>query len=1086
MSMSAGAGKGKEREDGGSDEDDIAGPYIMRPLAIGLQLGPEEALVKGNTSAKTRRPSLSQRLGFGSGKESAKGGEEGVSKDASPAGDPPDANDNDRDSVRSSSPMAISAKVECVEVAGSDMYVGTSHGHIVHYTVAMVELDGGRSGATPEYFRVSSVDLKLGGKRVEQVLAFPVLNRLVVLCGSTAQVLSLPDLRPVPGTMMKGVSCLTYDERLQRSAAAAVILCVARVRSIQLYRMAGAELRLELEVPITCSVASICQYGQYLCVADTEAYKILDLAKLRTAPSAEGARLELFPTQQPRTDPDSGRVIRPPRPRTLVVGPGEFMFLTSSASDGDATTLGVIVTALGEAQRGTLQFASYPKSVVYDAPFLIAAFAGSVDVYDTRQPEQTLAQRLFVDTPDAGRPRRVCAAAGFLAGTRLAQLDSEGEPSLSRALSAVVRASVVAVSQDSLYVLADEPPLLLVSRMLRAGRVEEAVAAVDAALASGDVSQASAEARYCVLMAGVQYFARLLLDDALQLFRRGSLDPRALLHVYSDYAAYLGPLLEPLERLPMPATLCAAIRDLGTVSQLVGSSAADMAGNGCDQEALAEALAANALEVLERYLEHVRLSEEFDVARTAVDTALARLYADHDHVEKFTALIGSRDSRVDSSVAIAFCRNTKRHYYESLLHRARGEPRQVLGIWRRLLSGECEDARFGGMPEYVAYVGTLTEQQDILLAEYAWLVDIDAAASLRVLAGLTDVSVAALDADRAMASIQSQKVEGGDGAQRALIERLISAGHPRASHYLTYLLNVYVRQVRDCYSGDEERHRRLLALEERFRCAQAEDLRLTFRVWIAKAAAEDKSDALGSQSAIRLRAQLIAMLGARPIAYDAAAVLDCVEREAPAVLHLEKAMLIATLGHASDAGEFLVTACQDYAEAELLLMRPYAPESLAQLANVVGARRTRGPQQAKEEETEGVRHLLRLYMAHVDDEMAARLVADLLHRYSECLCDDAGAVLVSIPEHWPYAIAEPLVSRQLARLAHRERSSSIERGLRQSLTLAEQLRAIDEHRDAGPIVLDYSQACAKCHKLLGSSAFVLVPGSREIRHVSCG
>ncbi|KAJ2368277.1 hypothetical protein H4S02_010132 [Coemansia sp. RSA 2611] len=182
-------------------------------------------------------------------------------------------------------------------------------------------------------------------------------------------------------------------------------------------------------------------------------------------------------------------------------------------------------------------------------------------------------------------------------------------------------------------------------------------------------------------------------------------------------------------------------------------------------------------------------------------------------------------------------------------------------------------------------------------------------------------------------------------------------------------------------------------------------------------------------------------------------------------------MLMAALGRTHEAAEFLVTACQDYAEAELLLLRPLAPESLAQLAHP---------------KAEGVRRLLGLYMAHEDDEMAARLVADVLQRYSECLCDDAGDVLASIPEHWPYAIAEPLVSRQLARLAHREKSSSIERGLRQSLAMAEQLRTVDEHRGFGPIVLDYSQACAKCHKLLGSSAFVLVPESREIRHVSCG
>ncbi|KAJ2733664.1 hypothetical protein IW152_002937 [Coemansia sp. BCRC 34962] len=1078
MSIPAGASKGKEREECGGDEEDIAGPYIMRPLAIGLQLGPDEALSKGNAAGKARRPSLSQRLGFGAGKDKdkdlAKSPKESASKDTPTAGDTPDAGDNDRDSVRSRSPMALSAKVECVEVSGSDMYVGTSHGHIVHYTVAMVELDA--KHAAPEYFRVSSVDLKLGGKRVEQILAFPMLNRLVVLCASTAQVLSLPDLRPVSGTMMKGVSCLSYDERLQRSAAAAVILCVARVRSIQLYRMAGAELRLELEVPITSSVASLCQYGQYLCVADTEAYKILDLAKLRTASSAEGAQLELFPTQQPRTDPESGRVIRPPRPRTLVVGPNEFMFLTASASDDDATTLGVIVTALGEAQRGTLQFASYPRSVVYDAPFLIAAFAGSVDVYDTRQPEQTLAQRFFADTPDAQRPRRVCTAAGFLAGTRVAQIGDESEPAMSRALSAMVRVSVLAVAQDSVYVLADEPQLLSVDRMLRAGRIEEAMAAVDKALASGDVAQGSAEVRYCVLMAGVQYFARLLLDDALQLFRRGGMDPRALLHVYPDYAEYLGPLLEPLARLLMPANLCAAIGNLGSVAQLVSSSAADMAGDGSDQQALVEALSANAMEVLERYLEHTRAFEEFDVARSVVDTALARLYADTDQIGKFTVLIGSSDSLVDSDRVLEFCRNTQRHYYESLVHQARGQSRKVLDIWRNLLSGKWEDKRFGSMPEYLAYVGTLTEQQDILLAEYGWLVDIDIAASLRVLASLTDESVAALDADRAMAAFQGQSIEGGDQAQRALIERLIGASHPRASHYLTYLLNVYVRQVRDCLGGEKEQKK----LEEGFRCAQAEDLRLTFRAWIAKTA--DKADAVESQSGIRLRAQLIAMLGARPIAYDAAAVMDCVEREAPTVLCLEKAMLMAALGRTLEAAEFLVTACQDYAEAELLLLRPLASGSLAQLAHVGGARRSRELQP----KAESVRRLLGLYMAHEDDEMAARLVADVLQRYSECLCDDASDVLASIPEHWPYAIAEPLVSRQLARLAHREKSTSIERGLRQSLATAEQLHTIDEHRGFGPIVLDYSQACAKCHKLLGSSAFVLVPESREIRHVSCG
>ncbi|KAJ2453814.1 hypothetical protein GGF42_003747, partial [Coemansia sp. RSA 2424] len=493
----------------------------------------------------------------------------------------------------------------------------------------------------------------------------------------------------------------------------------------------------------------------------------------------------------------------------------------------------------------------------------------------------------------------------------------------------------------------------------------------------------------------------------------------------------------------------------------------------------------------------------FTESLAIIDTALARLYVVSDKHSKFVALLGDRSNHhVDTDMVVEFCRATQRHYYGSLVHRARGEARQVLDIWRQLLlsggsGGEGDTRSFGGMSEYIGYVEALgPKQQDVLLAEYAWLVDIDATASLRVLACLTDASVSALDADRAMAAIQKQQA-GSDQAQRVLIERLIGAAHPRASHYLTYLLNVYVRQVRDCYSGGgggdddgDERQRRLLALETRFRCAQAEDLRLTFRSWIAKAATTcQPDDSESSLAAIRLRAQLIAMLGARPIAYDAAAVLACVEREAPDVLHVERAMLLAVLGRISEADELLVAVCQDYAEAEVLLLRPHARESLAQLAPAAsGVRRIRQPRvdNDSEEIAVGVRRLLGLYLALEDDEMSARLVADVLRRYAECLCGDAGSVLIKIPEHWPYAIAEPLVARQLARLAHHEQTSSIERGLRQSLALAEQLRGVDEHRAAGPILLDYSQACAKCHKLLGSSAFVLVPESREIRHVSCG
>ncbi|KAJ1944543.1 hypothetical protein EC988_005961, partial [Linderina pennispora] len=552
------------------------------------------------------------------------------------------------------------AKIECAEMVGGDLYVGTNDGRIVHYAIDTPVIG---SGEVPENFRVNSVDLKMGGKRVEHIIAFPGMCRLVVLCSSTVLFYSLPELRPVPSMgRVKGVSCIAFDERADRSSATTVILCVARMRSIQVYRMAS-ELRLEQEVGIDSSVASICQYGNYVCLADTETYKILDLAKIR-ATSVENGQLVLLPTTQPYKDEKTGKIVRPPRPRTLVVGPNEFMFLTSS---GDETTLGVIITAMGEALRGTLQFTTYPKSIIYDDPNVIAIFGnGVVEVYDTRRQEQTLTQKLFAepesDISNSSRPRKVCTVAstllctnvsraevidGSAAGVRVTSPDLDasslfraehkhsesemdtkpwtaalaqsqhmdremlGDNSVSaahgtagKALSRFTNATILVCAQDSVYTLANLPELVRVDRLLDEQKVEAALLLVDKALASDTSLNARMdEVAYCFQKAGAVCLKNMLLDDALQHFRRGSLDPRALLHLFPEYVDYLGALLIPFGRIPMAAGLRDVFYAIGDVDRLVEVGARQMAGESEDQlELLKQTLKDNAREMLERYL----------------------------------------------------------------------------------------------------------------------------------------------------------------------------------------------------------------------------------------------------------------------------------------------------------------------------------------------------------------------------------------------------------------------------------------------------------------------------------------------------
>ncbi|KAI8321234.1 hypothetical protein GQ54DRAFT_187500 [Martensiomyces pterosporus] len=1175
-----------------------AGPYILQTLALGLQLDEQSAPGAAKPAAAPRRQSLSQRLGLQSaadkGKEPDIGSDAELPQQEEPAeldqaaksGDGPDtstaptqgtAGEEGKKTQEASSSPALSAaqaakqrsvKIECAEVAGNDLYVGTNDGHLIHYTLVTPEIE---STEAPDHFKVQSVDLKMGGRRVEQILAFPGMCKLVVVCGSTVMFYSLPELRPVAKSSapsIKGVSCIAYDERIQRSTATVAILCVARMREIQIYRL-GAELRLEQEISIENSVASICQYGNYVCLADTERYKILDLAKIRSSSLEEG-QLELLPTQQPYRDARTGKVVRPPRPRTLVVGPNEFMFLTSS---GDETTLGVIVTALGEALRGTLQFATFPKSIVYDDPYAIAVFgSGQVEVYDTRRPEQTLSQRFFDPSVDADcdqpgrRPRRLCMAAGLHLSTSISrpsvadgsspgmrgstdsptldisklfsptQQHQRGKSELEttpwtdalaqsphvrrevlgdsspapagggagKALSRFIKTSIVLVAQDSLYALATQPRLVEIDRLMDSQRVEEAVLMVEEALASDpSLNATSDEVSYCFQKAGMVCLKNMLFDDALQYFRRGYLDPRALAHLFPESVEYLGSLLVPFGQISMAAGLRSIFYDIGDMEQLIKRGAEQLSGDNDEQMALLrETLKTNALDVSERYLEHARTQMQQNDrpyapdAIPVIDTMLARLYSVNSQHDKLCKLIQSRNS-IASDLAGDYFMNTKHYYYCSLIYKAHGDAEKVLGMWRRILSGEWEDARFGGLPEYLEYLEHIQHlsDQEVLLREYYWLIDFDVGSSLQVLTYLPDKAVVTIDADRVIRKIEVY----GDEALRAFIERLISSRHAKATHYMTYLVKVYVRQIRDYYLADTpeaQGHRQLL--ETGFRRAQAEDIGLSFRSYLKSVSNTD--------SGTSLRTQLLKTLASRPPSYDAEDVLGCIEKEARDYLYTERAMLLVILGQNDRAVDILVNEGGDYAEAELLLLRPKALSSLAQLrqqprgspqsnSSASSLQQQQRSSHAINEEVSSVHQGLGLWPENVyrlfamylqldegDDDTKARLVSGLLSKYGEYL---GMGILEQIPDHWQYSVVEPFVRHGLGRLMHSKQTTSVERSLRQSLAFGSKVELIDANESKGAISLDFAQVCAKCGKLLGSSSFAYRPDSQEISHITC-
>ncbi|PIA17729.1 hypothetical protein COEREDRAFT_80391 [Coemansia reversa NRRL 1564] len=566
------------------------------------------------------------------------------------------------------------------------------------------------------------------------------------------------------------------------------------------------------------------------------------------------------------------------------------------------------------------------------------------------------------------------------------------------------------------------------------------------------------------------------------------------MHLFPDYCEpYLGQLLVPFARIPMAAGLRQIFYEIGDVHILAKRSARQMSGESEEQASLlCKTLERNVLEMLEHYLEHCRLqmhhydSQSFSPdAIPVIDTALARLFAENSHSNELRVLIEAPNNAIVGDMACKYLMESQHYYYCSLIHMSQDEPAAVLAIWRRILQGEYKDNRFGGLSEYLAYVVGI-ENQKLLLEEFLWLITYNVDASLRILAHLSDVSVRAIDADIVIKSIEA---EGRDWPLRTFIERLISAGHTRATHYMTYLVNVYVRQIRDYYLDNTDVARaRKDALETNYRCAQAERLSLTFRAYL--------KNVHGSDEGAGLREQLIEILSCRPASYDPAVVLECIEAEASEYLLVERAILLVIMDRENEAVDLLVNKYGDYAEAELLLLKPNALISLAQLnphhqhhklshSDMNEADSDAEMVQNQLGTTESnVRRLLTMYLclSEKDDDMAARLVSNIMSKYAEYINMD---ILQEIPEFWPYSITESFVRRGLETLNHKEQASAIERNLCQARAFNTRLDYVEATTTHKPIFLDYSQTCAKCKKLLGSSAFVYAPDTEEVKHISC-
>lgn len=175
---------------------------------------------------------------------------------------------------------------------------------------------------------------------------------------------ALPSFAPLPAfTPIRGVSTFAVD--LSNPHASYVSICVIKRRSMQLYRISQYSIEQIKDLPLRTTAILGVLRRNYLCIADSVNYSMVDLEAATLIP--------LVPISQdppdsppPENDPTQGNQAnlsaKPKsyqRPSIVAVGEDEFLVASHTAH----TTLGLFIRENGEPTRGTLEWASNPKSM---------------------------------------------------------------------------------------------------------------------------------------------------------------------------------------------------------------------------------------------------------------------------------------------------------------------------------------------------------------------------------------------------------------------------------------------------------------------------------------------------------------------------------------------------------------------------------------------------------------------------------------------------------------------------------------------------------------------------------------------------
>ncbi|RKP08931.1 hypothetical protein THASP1DRAFT_29275 [Thamnocephalis sphaerospora] len=923
--------------------------------------------------------------------------------------------------------------IECAEVWGNNIYLGTTDGTIVTVSVDdRVSYNASGEAGLPRYTIVQRRNVG-SARRVERLVAVPSLRKLIAFCDSALSFYALPTLNPFPAELIpsvRGVTCFCVSPRLSRGVdgQGSLRICVAKRRAIHMYRLANDLLRVK-EFVISDSAVVMCCNDQSICYADSRDYRILDMDSDRS--------ISIFPVAQ-SDDSSSSRNASAVRPVIATIGDSEFILVN--------TTLSTHILDVAQRKRASQAVARWNGKVrhvhwaMYSHPFVVALLRnGAITVHhvDTQQQLQVMDVRAL-------QARSLIQGPGItVCHTALAEKLSRPDVDSAQAASSLERNFIL--SQDSVTAMVALPIVEVADRHLQEKHVEEAVMLVETYLATHEgMHFKSMGIMYIYRKAGLICFGETLFDDALAFFRKGELDPRVLVNLFPELALqhYKVPVEHGVRQL---------VDQMGSIHNIISTHLT--AFGSTEDEQLRAMYMTNATDMLLKYLKMCKESGGIPGGEFAddLDTLLLRLYTDVDEQGLLRLLSGDNNCHVEACAP--WLEKHEKHYALSLLHRSHGNLREAMAIWKRIVDGELSDAAFGGLEELTSAL-VASKDRDLLFEFTPWVLATDAAAGVVMLTRLQEDADKPLSDDEMFTMIQ----EHGPSRLITFLEQLVLRQQTNDPSKHDALAQIYITRLGELLDKTPDQ---LSDQLDAFHAAQRDNSKEYFALFL-----QHQPGKLA-----RMRSKLLQFLQTSKL-YTPDAVLASLQDIQ--LIDVEACVVLVRLERYEEALHLLVDDLRDFVGAEMLC---YGSGAFARMGGEVDA----GHAVSRQMFTT----LLDIYLNQPGEYQEAN-VTRLLSSFSHSL--DAITALRSLPDHWSAEIVGGFLIQAVRRSTSASREQQILRALAHTELNKASAAYIARAAMHGPIALSENTLCRVCKKPFTSplSGCQLRRGrALEVEHVHC-